>query len=154
MHKIKILFLFIFLCTKISANEISDISITDVWISEAPPFVQTLAAYAKIRNQSNENKILDVVSSSFFSKIEIHQSIVGDGMAKMEKHPEINIDANSEFDFTPGGYHLMLFDPSSPLKSGDKVPLIFSFTDGSSLAIDAKVIKRKEEKYTHEHHHN
>jgi hypothetical protein len=152
MHKIKLLLLAstLFFSCFISANE--NIGITDIWISEAPPTVSILAAYATIQNTSNEAQTLITVTSPIFSKIELHLSKVIDDMATMEKQDSLIIPAQGSIQLSPGAYHLMLFDPEVPLKAGDSATITFTFADGTSNTVEATVEKRNNE--SHEHHHD
>ena len=41
--------------------------------------------------------------------------------------------------FAPGGYHLMLMDLKSPLKQGDKVPLVLVFEKAGKVNLSLDV---------------
>ncbi len=150
MHKIKQLLLVstLFFSCFVSADE--NINITDVWISEAPPTVSVLAAYATIQNTSNEEQILTSATSPIFSKIELHLSKVIDEMATMEKQDSLRIPAQNSIELSPGAFHLMLFYPKAPLKVGDTTTITFTFADGTSNTVEATVKKRNND--GHEHH--
>ena len=83
--KLALLALYIILFNPVLADENASISINDVWISEAPPTVSVLAAYAHIHNAGLQPKTLVSVSSDAFKKIELHLSKVINDTAKMEK---------------------------------------------------------------------
>ena len=157
MHKIKLVSfeLFILLSTLInpvSGKETQLISITDAWISEPPPMLSVLAGYATIHNESSETKMLTAVSSPVFSRIEIHLSKVINGLATMQKQASLAIPAGNTVEFSPGNYHLMLFDPEITLKAGDKATIIFTFSDGYSIPVHASVKKRTINQQNHHHH--
>ena len=158
MIKNKLLFLALFtlFINSILADENPSISINDAWISEAPPTVSVLAAYAHIHNLSSEAQTLLSVASPDFSKAEIHLSKIVNETAKMEKQEALNIPANSTLELTPGAYHLMLFDPNKTFKAGDTTTLDFSFADDSFVSVHATVRKRNNTKHknNHEHHHH
>lgn len=134
------------------ADDTQHITINNVWISEAPPGVTTLAAYATINNGSNETKTLTSVTSPLFSSIEIHLSKIVDGIARMEKQTSLTINTDETIDLSPGGYHLMLFNPEKPLRSGNSATISFNFSDGTSLPVEAPVIKRQHDSHQHHHH--
>ena len=147
--------IFLILCALtnlVSAEDVEEIIISDIWISEAPPTVSTMAAYAKIQNQSHETKVLTSVSSPTFSRIEIHLSKIADGMASMEKQTSLKIPAENSVELSPGSYHLMLFNPETSLLAGDKATIIFSFSDGSSKSVQAPIKKRNNDGHDHHHH--
>jgi len=157
MHKVnfflsRLFLLHLLISSAAMANETNEINITDAWISEAPPTVSVLAAYAKIQNKSTVAKILSSVTSPLFSSIEIHLSKITDGMASMEKQTFLTIPAESSIELSPGNYHLMLFDPETPLEAGDNVTITFNFSDGSSKSVQAPVEKRKIEVHNHHDH--
>lgn len=155
IHKIKLSFflLLIFFYGLVLADESQDINISNVWISEAPPTVSILAAYANIQNKSTETKTLSSVTSPLFSRVEIHLSKITDGMATMEKQTSLTIPAEKSVELSPGNYHLMLFNPETPLRVGDKATIVFTFSDGLSKSVQATVEKRKNDGHDH-HHHN
>jgi len=157
MHKVnfflsRLFLLHLLISSTALANETNEINITDAWISEAPPTVSVLAAYAKIQNKSTATKILSSVTSPSFSSIEIHLSKVTDGMARMEKQTFLTIPAVSSIELSPGNYHLMLFNPETQLKAGDNATITFNFSDGSSKSVQAPVEKRNIAGHDHHNH--
>ena len=156
MLKNKLLFLTIFILYihSVQADENLNISINDVWISEAPPTVSVLAAYAQIHNPLSESKSLVAVSSPAFSKVELHLSKVVNETATMEKQESLIIPAKSIMELAPGSYHLMLFEPEKIFKAGDTTALDFRFADGTSISVSATVRKRNNNSHHHEHHHH
>lgn len=128
----------------------NNIEITDAWISEAPPTVNILAGYFTIVNHSDQPLDLTAAQSPLFERIEFHLTKTEDGMARMQEAAVITIPAQSEFRFSPGEYHLMLFNPVKTLKSGDLVPLQLTFSKDISIGVEAKV-KRGEHSGQHNH---
>ena len=126
------------------------IKITDVWINEAPPVSMINAAYLLIANTGNQNMTLNKVSSPDYERIEIHRSVINDGRALMQMHTQLEIKANNRLQFTPGDFHLMLFNPGKLMRAGDTTSLTFHFSDGRQITVDAKV---KNLKLENTHHH-
>jgi len=157
MHKTKLvsfkLFLILSTLTNlVSGKETQEIAISDAWISESPPTLSVLAGYATIHNKSSEIKMLTAVSSPVFSRVEIHLSKVTNGMASMQKQASLAIPAENSVEFSPGNYHLMLFDPERPLRAGDKATIVFTFSDGLSKSVQATVEKRNGNGHSHHHY--
>jgi periplasmic copper chaperone A len=154
MHKIKLLILSfsLFLTCLVFADENKNINISELWISEAPPTVSILAAYARIKNTSAKEQTLISITSPVFSKVELHLSKIVNGMATMEKQNSLIIPAKSFIELSPGNYHLMLFNPDTSLKAGDSAIITFTFASGMSTSVEAKVKKRNNDE--HKHHHN
>lgn len=126
----------------------AEISINNAWINEAPPGVKVLAAYMTIVNNGTEEIRLVKADSNMFEKIEFHVTQMNDGVASMHRQDSISIPDRSSFSFSPGGYHLMLFNPGSQLRSGDIVPVELTFSNGVILQVEAGV-RRGEIEHSH-----
>ena len=70
----------------------------------------------------------------------------------MEKQESLEISAENTIKLSPGDFHLMLFEPNKPLRSGDTVTLNFLFSDGHIETIEAKVKRRDTEDHSHQNH--
>lgn len=128
----------------------NSIEITDAWISEAPPTVKILAGYFTIRNLSEDSVDLVAAQSPAFERVEFHLTKTEGGVARMQKEETITIPAQSDFSFSPGAYHLMLFNPTNAPKSGDLIPLQLTFSNGIRIAVEAEVIRGD---HSGHHHH-
>lgn len=135
------------------ADETVGVSVSNAWISEAPPTLTILAGYVDIKNDSNKAMTLLNVSSPDFSKIEIHRSVIKGEMVSMEKQTSLEIPAKETVKLSPGDLHLMLFDPEKPLRSGDTAILDFLFANGYTHTIEAKVERRNSDDHSHHHQH-
>jgi copper(I)-binding protein len=118
-----------------------NVEINDPWVREAPPNAQVLAAYMTIANNSAKTVSLMEVQSPAFDHVEMHRSMVKDGMMHMMKQDSIEIPAGGKVMLQPGGYHLMLMKPKHALKAGDKVSFTLKFNDGSRSDVNAPVKK-------------
>ena len=85
------------------------VSVTNLWIKEAPPTVSVLVAYAKLKNNTDTSLSLTSIESPFFSSIEIHRSIIKNDTASMERHTTLEIPSKATVELAPGDFHLMLF---------------------------------------------
>ena len=97
------------------------ITIQDTWIREAPPNASAMAGYLSITNSTDQDRILTFAKSKQFNAVEIHRTIVKDGVAKMRRYDELPIPAGESLEFKPGDFHLMLMSPQAKLKAGDEV---------------------------------
>tara|TARA_B100001250_G_scaffold115499_1_gene97877 strand:- start:1842 stop:2294 length:453 start_codon:yes stop_codon:yes gene_type:complete len=118
------------------------VSVTNLWIKEAPPTVSVLVAYAKLKNNTDTSLSLTSIESPFFSSIEIHRSIIKNDTASMERHTTLEIPSKATVELAPGDFHLMLFNPKKPLKIDDAPTLIFGFSDGTQITVRAPIKKR------------
>ncbi len=127
-----------------------DYSIEDAWIPEAPPVVKVLAGFMKIGNPTDQTQVLLGAESLAFEKIEMHRTVMEEGMAKMIQQKEIEIPAEGEVEFAPGGLHLMLINPNKPLKAREKITITLRFEGGKSIPVSFAV--RPMEGMEHHHH--
>jgi len=147
-------FLVLFPHTHASACE--NITVQNAWIREAPPTIKVMAGYLDIENSSDKELILLAAESDDYERIEFHQSQIEKGVAKMQQQNEIIIARNSTFSFTPGGFHLMMFNPTSPMREGrlTSIKLIFKGGDkGDKTHTFDAMVKRSDSTKSHEHHH-
>jgi len=147
-------FLIFFPSNSVFSDE--NIHIQNAWIREAPPTIKVMAGYLDIENSSDKELILLAAESDDYERIEFHQSQIENGVAKMQQQNEIIIAQYSTFSFTPGGFHLMMFNPTSPMREGrlTSIKLIFKGGDkGNKTHTFDAMVKRSDSTKSHEHHH-
>lgn len=120
----KKIFVFAFVLLASCSQEPKEtITVQDAWIREAPPNASAMAGYLSITNSTEQDRILTFAKSKHFNTVEIHRTIVEDGVAKMRRHNELIVPAGDSLVFKPGDFHLMLMSPQSELKAGDEVTI-------------------------------
>lgn len=113
------------------------------WIAAGPPQVPVLAGYLRLRNPGRTPLQVVAVHSPQFAAVEMHQTQTGaDGMSRMRRLAELHIEAGATLSLEPGGRHLMLLDPKTPLRAGDTVELVFELATGPSVTVQAPVRER------------
>ena len=110
-----------------------NIKIVNACINEAPPNVKVFAGYLDIINDSEKPVELVGASSPVFEKVEFHVTRINDDITSMQQQANIPVPAKSTFSFSPGQYHLMLFNNKQPVRQGDTIPLELVFADGESI---------------------
>ena len=120
----------------------SQIEIKDPWVRSAPPTASVMAGYLQLINHSHDTISLESVSSPQFHSVEIHRTVNREGVMHMEKMEPLDLAGHQEIIFEPGGFHLMLMNPHEPLHEGDVVHLVFKFSNGDEIMVDAKVQDR------------
>jgi copper(I)-binding protein len=132
-----------------------ELMIHDPWVREAPPNAKVLAGYLSIMNHAKHSATLVGAKSPQFEKVELHHTVMKEGMMKMVAQDSIEIPGGKTINFEPGGFHLMLIHPVKPLKAGDKVELMLNFDEGGAMKVSAIVKKGEggEGSAHHEHHH-
>jgi len=113
-----------------------------------------MAGYLEIENLSDKTMTLVSAESTEFERIEFHLSQTEDGVARMQQQEQIVIPSNTTFSFEPGGYHMMLFNNTTPMREGKLASIKLTFADNKVLMFDA-MVKRSgsTEMHNHKHHH-
>jgi len=70
----------------------------------------------------------------------MHETMDKGGMSTMAPLAKVDIPANTDVAFAPGGRHVMLFDMNSGIKPGDRIMLTFAFADGTRILGNANVV--------------
>ena len=125
------------------ANAETDLRISNAWVREAPPGSHVLAGYLTIENAGTTAVTISGISGDGFSSIEIHRTVIEDGMARMLSIGHLDIPAGDAVVLEPGGYHLMLFNPDRTLTSGDNVELLLHVSNGPCLPVNAPVLRKR-----------
>lgn len=124
-----------------AAGDAERVSVADPYVRLMPPGARTTAAFMVLKNGSDQDARLVAATSTAAKTVELHTHLNEGGVMKMRQVPGIDIKAKGETALKPGGFHIMLIDPTAPLKDGDAVALTLGFADGSSRKVDAIVRK-------------
>ncbi len=129
----------------------------DAWVRAAPPDAGMTAGYLNIDNPGDRPMTLTGVHSDAFERIELHTTIMEDGVARMRMEESVAIAPGETVAFEPGGRHLMMFGAKRPLGEDDAVRLVLTFLTGDErpespleLAVEATVRRGGG---SHAHHH-
>lgn len=141
---------FIFISPFVTASEMT---VENAWVREAPPVSRVQAAYATLKNNQPTDIRLVSASSPAFKKIEFHKTISENGLTKMQQQESIIIPAQSKAMLEPEGLHMMLFNPVTPLRAGEKINIHFKFSDGVTT-ISSFVVKKATGTDHHQHMHH
>lgn len=112
---------------------------SDIVITEPMPGRHMSAGYISFTNNTSDAINITHVVSPEFEAVELHESLVEDGIAKMRRIETLTIPANSSVSLQRGGKHLMLMRPTSAL---DTVSLSFYSGDTLLLNVKAPVSRR------------
>lgn len=97
------------------------------------------AGYFALTNNTDDMITISSVVSAEFESVEIHESLLENGVAKMRRIPELSIPARSTVTFERGGKHLML---QRPVGNAAQVSLKFLSGDTILLGIQAPISSR------------
>ena len=105
--------------------------ISDIVITAPMPGRDMSAGYLSLTNNTDKAINISRVVSPQFEAVEIHESLLDDGVAKMRRIPKLSIPPNSTVSLERGGKHLMLMRPTG---SNEVVKL--NFYSGASMLLD------------------
>ncbi len=75
------------------------------------PGMPMAAGYLEISNRSGTAIRINRISSPEYGSVEMHETVVEDGIARMREIPELRIADGDTVVFERGGKHLMLMQP-------------------------------------------
>lgn len=122
-----------------SPLSINDLVIKQAWVRPAPSTASSMAAYFELTN--NTNKDIEIVNSTSpaFDMTMIHNTVIEQGLAKMQHMNSLVIPANSTVVLEPLGKHMMLMRPENVLKLGDSVQITLIDGNGKHYQYDIEV---------------
>jgi copper(I)-binding protein len=138
---------------KVAAPVDPDISISDPWMRAAPPSARVLAGYLVIENPRSRPVALVGAASPIAGRVEIHETVVTDGLASMERRDRLEIAPGGRLVLEPGGAHLMFIEPSAVPADSQLVPVELLFESGERVAVEL-VVRAGPADGDHEHHHH
>ena len=97
------------------------------------------AAYFTVHGGPTPATLISVTTDVAI-KSEMHETMDKGGMSTMAPLAKVEIPANTDAAFAPGGRHVMLFDMNSGIKPADRVTLTSAFADGTRIINNATVV--------------
>ena len=85
-----------------------DLVATDVVVMEPMPGKAMTAAYLTLSNNSDRPVTITRVTSAEYSLVQIHETTIEDGIARMRPLPQLEIPPGGDVKLERGGKHLML----------------------------------------------
>ena len=101
------------------------------------------AAYVSIFNQSDNDVVIEKITSNICDLAEIHDTVLDGEIMRMKKVESLNIPARSEFYFQPGSTHIMLMGLNQELKDGKTFNLNFVFKNQEKVNVKIMVLNNK-----------
>lgn len=120
---------------------LAELDIGDAWIKNLPASVPVRAGYLSLHNSSTRPQRIVALHSESFASVEIHETVMQDGMMRMQQVPELQIEAGETVQLAPGGLHLMLMQPAAPTRPGEVHRIEIEFDDGSRQSLQLTVRK-------------
>lgn len=137
------------------------LTIDHPWARPTPGGSKLAAFYLKLVNKSKEDDTLLSATSDIGSKIEIHETAMTDGVAKMRRvDGGLPVSANSTVALEPAGLHLMVMGLTRSLKEGDRIPLTLNFQNRGIVQVKVNIetapagAASTDKEPAHDHHHH
>lgn len=114
----------------------------NAWIRLPPtPAMPMAAGFGRIENPCAQ--AIDIVGaeSLSFGDVSLHESRVVDGVNQMREIESLPVAAKQSVELKPGGLHLMLMRPETPLKEGEQPVITLKLKDGRSVPVTFTVRK-------------
>jgi len=125
----------------LAGDQIKEIEVSDFLVRAVPPGAENTALFMTLTNPNGTDLVLSEVSSPVCRAAEIHLMSHKDGLMEMKHVPELTIRGGETVRLSPEGYHIMLIGLKKALKQGDIVPVTLRFKGGSTININATVLK-------------
>ena len=103
------------------------LTVESAWARATPPGASVAAVYLRIDNMGGLADRLLAIRTPVAASVEVHQTSVEDGMARMRMVSMLHVGANEVLEFVPGGLHIMLFGLKKPLVAGQTFELELVF---------------------------
>jgi copper(I)-binding protein len=103
------------------------VAITDSWVRANAPGQSVGAAYMTL--SSPQDSTLVYIETPVANTVEIHSMSMENNVMKMRMLEELPLKAGKPEKLSPGGFHLMLFDLTKPLKAGENAAFKLCFKD-------------------------
>lgn len=113
--------------------------VSDAWLRSPPMPMPMMAGFARVVDPCGRAVAIVGARSDAFEKVELHETTVVDGVSRMRAVERIELPADGEVVFRPGGLHLMLMRPRSPLGEGEFAQVEFRLADGRTITAGFEV---------------
>lgn len=138
----------------------TDLQVSEVWVREASTTQGSTGGYLIVRNMGAGPTRLVGVRTDAAKRAELHTMVTtdqvaapgtdrgampgmgGGAMMTMQRVEAIAVPAHASVALKPGGYHVMLFDVTTPLRVGDTISLTLAFDGGVTKTVAARVQSR------------
>lgn len=109
--------------------------VKDGWVRAVPASSPNTAAYFAIENPSLVDDALIGATTPRARAVEIHRIVEAAGLKSMQRLGSVVVEPANRFEFSPGGFHLMIIGLDAPLKEGDVFPLTLEFSRSGKIDV-------------------
>jgi copper(I)-binding protein len=123
-----------------------DITISGAYVRE-PASPEVAAAYLSITNSGSQPDVLESISTGAAKQAELHDvpgagsgSATGQAGREHQAVGPLTIPPGATITLSPGKGHVMLENLTGPLRSGDRVSLVLTFSTAGPILVEAPVV--------------
>ena len=117
-----------------------DLVITQAWSRATPGGARVAGGFLTIENRGATADRLIGGSAEICDKIQVHEMSTNNGVMTMRQLDKgLAIEPGKTVKLAPGGVHLMMLNPKSPLRQGDKVPVTLEFEKAGKVKVSLEV---------------
>ena len=127
-----------------SAPEEPPLTISKVVVLEALPGTKMSVGYMAFDNNSDQPIVIDSVTSPHFARVEMHETVIEDDVARMTSITSLVIDPYSSLMFEAGGKHLMMSGPPNQTEAGLPVTIEIHYDSNGLLIVSTTVSSRSD----------
>lgn len=103
------------------------------WLRMPPVAMPMLAGFGRIENRCRKPVTIVAARSPAFGDVSLHETRIENGVSRMRAMPELRIAPGGAATLAPGGLHLMLMDPKTPVNAGGTVEIEFELEGGQVI---------------------
>jgi copper(I)-binding protein len=114
--------------------------VDQAWIRLSPNPESPAAGYFTIHGGPEDVSLRGVTTEAAL-RVELHESLMQNGMMTMKPIESVTVPAKTQVKFAPGGKHLMLFGVNPAVVKAGKLQLTMVFSNGDRIIVDAVIQK-------------
>lgn len=118
------------------------LTVSDIQLFAPIPGSHAAVGYFSLHNQSDAPLTIEHISSPAFGKVQMHETVIRDGVSSMQALPSVIIKPGASVKFAAGGKHLMLMQPAATTATGTNVSLEIHYDTDGLLIVSATMQSR------------
>ena len=120
-----------------------DIMIENAFSRATLPNQPVAGAFMMLKNTGSEADRLIAAETDIAGRVEIHEMAMSGDVMKMRKLDDgLEIPAGEEVELKPGGYHVMFFDLTGPLKEGEMFEVTLEFAEAGKVTLPVMILAK------------